>query len=302
MKGKRHSFGVIRHRYRSIKRWRALAVLSPVCAMAAMEASAQDESAAALAQRSAIVVAGKVVRVNASLEPMQAAASNTIVITISRMYAGAEIAGDQKGRMATVLLSHPSPAVKPGAEALFFGNPRFIGNSLTIADEGELFAGAASAANVGLEATVQTRRDQPLVERMASASSIFLGKVESEHPITVADQAGERREPASEHDPEWRVASVRVLTSLRGATEGALVNVIFPASRDVMWFNAPKLKEGQESIFITHAPERSDERLMRAPGVAAFLERQPAEVVNQPFDVAPASDQARVRALLAKAR
>jgi hypothetical protein len=281
MKGKRHSFGVIRHRYRSIKRWRALAVLSPVCAMAAMEASAQDESAAALAQRSAIVVAGKVVRVNASLEPMQAAASNTIVITISRMYAGAEIAGDQKGRMATVLLSHPSPAVKPGAE---------------------LFAGAASAANVGLEATVQTRRDQPLVERMASASSIFLGKVESEHPITVADQAGERREPASEHDPEWRVASVRVLTSLRGATEGALVNVIFPASRDVMWFNAPKLKEGQESIFITHAPERSDERLMRAPGVAAFLERQPAEVVNQPFDVAPASDQARVRALLAKAR
>jgi hypothetical protein len=302
MKDKQHSFGVIRHRYRSITWWRTLAVLSPLCAMAAMETSAQEESVAALAQRSAIVVAGKVVRVNASLEPMQAASSNTIVITISRMYAGAEIAGDQKGRMATVLLSHPSPNAKPGTEALFFGNPRFIGKSLTIADEGELFGGAASAANVGLEATVQTRRDQPLVERMVSASSIFRGKVEGEHPITVADQPGERREPASEHDPEWWVASVRVLTSLRGATEGALVNVIFPASRDVMWFNAPKLKEGQESIFITHAPERSDERLMRAPGVAAFLERQPAELVNQPFDVAPASDEARVRALLTKAR
>jgi hypothetical protein len=302
MNSKWLTYDAIRRRCRSIKRWRALAVLGPLTAMAATEAPAQEGSAAALLQRSAIVVAGKVVRVKASLEPMQAASPNTIVITISRMYAGAEIAGDQKGRMATVLLGQPSPAVKPGVEALFFGNPRFIGKSLTIADEGELLAGAARAASVDLEATVQTRQDQPLAERVASASSIFRGRVESEHPISVADRAGERREPASEHDPEWQVASVRVLTSLRGAMEGALVNVIFPASRDVMWFNAPKLKEGQESIFITQAPERSGERLMRAPGVAAFLQTQPAEVVSQPFDVAPVSDEARVRALLAKAR
>ena len=277
--------------------------ISAAGAMFTVNAVAQDENARALAERSAIVVAGKVVRVNATLDPMQAASPRTVVIAVSRMYAGAEIAGDQKGRTVTVVLSRPSTTFKVGTEGIFFGNPRFLGKSLTIADEGELFAGAARAASADLETSFQARRDQPLRERIASASSVFHGRVESERAVApTTDQQGKVPEPPSEHDPEWHVASVRVLTALRSSEQGALVNVIFPASRDVVWFNAPKLKAGQEAIFVTHKPDKDDTPLMRAPGVAEFLEKQSAEVVSQPFDIVPPSEEARVRTLLGSGR
>ena len=279
------------------------AVAAVLAATFAGSASAQDESARALAERSSIVVAGTVTKAEASLEPLQAPSERTVVIKISRMYAGAEIAGDQKGRTATVVLSRPSTTIKAGTEAVFFGNPRFVGKSLTIASEGELMAGAATAAKADLELGMQARRDQPLRERLAVASSVFHGKVESERAISSgADQANKSREPPSEHDPEWHVASVRVVDALRGSEKGALVNVIFSASRDIMWVNSPKLKAGQEALFITQKPDKGDTRLMRAPGVAAFLEKQSAEVVSQPFDTLPTSDDARIRNLLTKGR
>ncbi len=276
------------------------AVAALLVAMFAGSVSAQDESAKALAERSSIVVAGTVIKAKASLEPRQAPSERTVVIKISTMYAGAEIAGDQKGRTATVILSRPSTKIKAGTEAVFFGNPRFLGNSLTIAGEGELIAGVATAATAELELGLQARRDQPLRERLAVASSVFHGKVENERAIPSG--ADRSREPQSEHDPEWHVAAVRVVNSLQGTEKGALVNVIFPASRDIMWVNSPKLKANQEALFITQKPDKADTWLMRAPGVAAFLEKQPAEVVSQPLDTLPASDDARVRNLLAKGR
>jgi len=281
----------------------AVAAICAAGAMLTVNAVAQDESAGALAERSSIVVAGRVLRINATLDPMQAASTRTIVITVSRMYAGAEIAGDQKGRTATVILSRPSTTLKPGSEGLFFGNPRFLGKSLTIADEGEMFGGAATTASANLEASFQARRERPLQERVASASSVFRGRVESEGALAAGpDQQGRSPEPPSEHDPEWHVASVRVLAAIQNSEQGALVNVNFPASRDVVWFNAPKLSAGQEAVFITHKADKDDAQLMRAPGVANFLERQTAEVVSQPFDTVPSSEEARVRALVEKRR
>jgi hypothetical protein len=212
------------------------------------------------------------------------------------MYAGAEIAGEQTGRKMTVVLSRSSTTMKPGTEGLFFGNPRFLGTSLTIADEGELPTAAAITATVALQEASQSRRDQPLAENIGTASSVFYGKVESEHALSAA--ATQPREPPSEHDPEWHVASVRVLKPIRGTDQGALVNVLFPASRDVIWFNAPKLTPGQEAIFITHDPDKNDAQFMRAAGVATFLEKQSAKVVSHTSDTLPPSDEARVRTLL----
>jgi hypothetical protein len=216
------------------------------------------------------------------------------------MYAGAEIAGDQTGRNVTVILSRPL-GLKAGAKALFFGNPRLVGKSLTMVDEGEIVSPRAAAAAAELELGLQARRDIPVRERLATASLVFRGKVESEHPlVAVADQKYQTRVPPSEHDPEWHVAAVRVITPLRGGDKGAPVLIIFPASRDIMWFNSPKLQPGQDAIFITHKPDKEQALLLRTTGVTEFIEKQPAELVTQPFDVLPASDEARVRGLLAK--
>jgi hypothetical protein len=252
-----------------------------------------------LAERSSIVVSGKVIKTNASEEPLLKASHNTVVVKVSRMYAGAEITGDQTGRKMTAILSRPN-RFRVGAEAVFFGNPRFAGKTLTMVDEGEVPAEKVAAA-ADLEIGLQTRRDKPVRDRLAAASVVFLGKVENEKPLEgETDKKGQPRESYSEHDPKWHVAAVKVITPLRGTDKDTIVMVIFPASRDIMWFNSPKLKAGQESIFIAHKPAKEQEQLMRVSGVTAFLKKQPAVLVTQPFDVLPPSEEPRIRKLLGK--
>jgi hypothetical protein len=265
-------------------------------------AFAQDETTKALGERSAIVVQGKVIKTNASDEPMVVASNRTAVILIQRMYAGSEIAGDQTGRNATIILSQPE-RLKTGDEAFFFGNPRFIGRSLTIADEGEIFAKAATGplALTSVEHGVQARRDKPVLDRLSVASLVFRGTVEAVRPLDSG--AGATTPPPvrpSEHEPEWQVATVRVVTPLRGGQAGQIVTVIFPSSRDIAWFNAPKLKPNQDAIFIAHAPNKEDAALYSGSTLATFLDKQPGYLVTHPFDVLPPTDEARVRTLLAK--
>ena len=253
-----------------------------------------------LAQRSAIVVSGKVLKINASEEPLLKASADTAVINVSHMYAGTEIAGDQTGRNITAILRQPR-SLKVGTEAMFFGNPRFVGKSLTMVDEDEVPFAKLAETDTSLQIGLQARRDKPVLERLSSASSVFLGKVESEKPLDGdMDKKDQSRELTSEHNPEWHVAAVRVITPLRGGDKDTLVLVIYPASRDIMWFNSPKLKPGQDGVFITHNPAKGEEELMRTTGVTTFINKQPAVMVTQPFDVLPASDEARVRGLLAK--
>lgn len=274
--------------------------------VASGRAPGQEDDAEALTERSAIVVRGKIVRINASNEPMVAASPSTAVIRISKMYAGSEIAGDQAGRTATVILSRPG-SLKVGQEALFFGNPRFMGKTLTIADEGEIASKTAGsgAAAPAVERRVRARRDRPVVERLASATLVFRGVVETVQPLAAAAAAaaapGENKPyptRPSEHDPDWHVATVKVVKPLRGEA-GQSVTVVFPASRDIVWFNVPKLKPGQDSIFITHALSPEEAARHRASGLVAFMERQPAHVIIEPSDVLPPGDEARVRDLLA---
>jgi hypothetical protein len=268
-------------------------------------AAAQDEGAAALAARSAIVVEGKVVKVHASDERLLAPSDSTAVISIRRMYSGSEIAGDLAGRTATVILSRPG-SLKVGDEALFFGNPRFMGKTLTIADEGEIVGSNAAAAQSSLQAGIQARKDKPVVDRLATASLVFRGTVESIRPLEpgrneVTSEGKTRGDVRkSEHDPEWQVASVKVATPIQKATAGQVVTVLFPASRDIVWYRAPKLKAGQDAIFITHVLSREEAAAYRESGLPSLLERQPDGVhaITDPNDVLPPSDEARVKALL----
>jgi hypothetical protein len=281
----------------------ALVVLAPL--LTGGRALAQEETAETLAERSAIVVRGRVLKTNASNEPLLAASESTAVISVQKMYAGSEIAGNQTGRTATVILSLPG-RLKVGEQALFFGNPRFVGRSLTIADEGEIPTNSA-AAPPDLQRGLQARRDKPIIERLATATLVFRGTVDTVRPfeeVRPREAAAAQAKPdpvrPSEHDPEWHVASVKVVTSLRGAEAGQVVTVLFPASRDIVWFHAPKLKPGQDGVFITHVLSREDAAASRASGLPAFVERQNAHVVTEPFDVLPAADEARVRALLSR--
>jgi hypothetical protein len=265
-------------------------------------ACAQENSAQALAERSAIIVRGKVLKLNASDEPLVAASPSTAVISVLQMYAGSEIAGELKGRTATVILSRPD-SVKAGEEALFFGNPRFLGRSLTIADEGELAVTTGGPLMLSqAQGGAQARKDKPILDRLATASLVFRGTVESVRPLEATSGEGKTSAPPSEHDPDWQVASVKVVTALRGGEVGQTVMLIFPASRDIMWFNAPKLKTGEDAVFLAQPANQQDISLSRSRSLAELREKQPVYFATQPFDVLPQTEQARVQGLLASSK
>ena len=263
------------------------------------QACAQDDTAAALAERSAIVLRGKVVKTNASAEPTLAASRQTAIVMVQETLAGQEIVGDQNGRTATVVLHSPD-RLKVGDEALFFGNPRFMGQSLTLADEGEIPSGKGAAPALDdARRGIQTRRDRPVRERLETSALVFRGTVESVRPLAAAPGPGNKPEQAgSEHDPEWQVAMVRVATPLRGGKTGDAVAVIFAASRDIVWFGAPKLVQGQDAIVIAHAADKEEGGRYRSGVLTTFLAQQTAYLVIKPSDVLAPAEEARVRGLL----
>jgi hypothetical protein len=256
-------------------------------------AAESNNQMVSLASRSAIVVLGTVTKVAASEEPILAPTSATVVIKIEQMFAGSEFAGDQTGHTATVILSKPGN-VKVGTKAIFFGNPRFTGETITIAELGELPASRAEVSSIqqALESGLQAHRDAPIRARLAIAEIVFRGMTESVRPF----------EPGlgDEHDPEWQVAMVRVTSAMRGTQNGTVIPVVFAASRDITWFNSPKPKVGEEALFIGHRPQKGEMPLLRAADVSSFIEKEHALLVTDPFDVLRPSDDKRVLELLKK--
>jgi hypothetical protein len=276
-----------------------LAVLTVSLTAISSTAVGQNSNAMSdLASRAAIVVLGTVTKSSASEEPTLAPTNATAVIKIDRMFAGSEFAGDQTGRSATVILSKPG-SVKVGTQAMFFGNPRFIGKTLTIADIGELPTENFQVQSIeqNLAPGLQAYRDTPVRARLALAEMVFSGKVETVRTLEAAanDRKSELRD---EHDPGWQVANVRVTKALRGAKDGALVPVIFAASRDIMWLNSPKPKPGDEALFLGHKPKEDDIAPLRAGGILSFVEKENAVLATAPLDVLPASEEKRIMQLL----
>ncbi len=248
------------------------------------------------ARRSAIVVSGTVEATGTSLEPLLTATGSTAVIRVEHTYAGAEIAGDLAGQRATVILSRAGIDLKPGSHAIFYGDPRFIGKTVTIADVGE--TPAADSVSAELSRGLRARLDAPLAARLAIAQVIFAGRVEQVRPL----ERGLKEDGATEvgeHDPELRLAMVRVMSGLRGAKAGALVPVAFADSCDIMWCGSPKLRVGQRAVIIAHQPREDEAAVTRSTASSlATVKRARALLVTAPFDVLPSPGVERVRVLL----
>jgi hypothetical protein len=110
--------------------------------------------------------------------------------------------------------------------------------------------GALSDAHV--RQSRQGATDQALRDRLTRAQLVVLGTVTVVRHVEVRP-----RPPISEHDPDWRDATIKVERPLKGSlTPGTdTVHVLFPASRDVRWFQSPKFTQGQVGIFLLHLGE-----------------------------------------------
>jgi catechol 2,3-dioxygenase-like lactoylglutathione lyase family enzyme len=189
---------------------------------------------------------------NLSLAPPN---SNPAVIRVERVFRIAPALGDQQGQLITLMRPAPGSMREAGGDVVFFTNPVLYGETLGVREIAHL---PAPEDLDELSALVQRATEgadmDALRGHLASAAAIVIGKV-----VETRSGAAPGHVPFSEHDPDWWIATLHVTRSLKGRLKGD-IRVRYPNSRDVAWYRVPKLREGQEAIFVLHEDGARDAR------------------------------------------
>jgi hypothetical protein len=236
----------------------------------------------ALVEKSTITFLGTVQRLSASTVPTYRVTSHTVVVQVNRMLKTYSAVGDLTGKNITVELTQ-SPGMKVGQQAIFFTTGMVYSDSIVVEEVGRLDAPKDAAANEELIAEVlvsqKGRPDRHLLSRMRTADVVAAGRVLSVRKVP--RPAGQR---ISEHDPDWHEAVIEVQSVESGPPMKQAV-LLFPASGDVRWRNAPKFSVGQEGVWILHQHQFAE---LRTPGYVAL----------EPGDFHPKEQREHIRALI----
>lgn len=128
----------------------------------------------------------------------------------------------------------------------------------------------------------QTAADAEVAQRLAQAEVVISGVV-----LSVARFGGQRPAFLSQHDPEWWQATIEVQTVEKGKVASKTMAVLFANSKDVAWYNSPKMKQGDHGVWLLG---NRDPFGKPVPGLA----------VVHPLDCQPIAQLERLRALLKK--
>ena len=226
-----------------------------------------------------LVFRGTVEQVTASTEAAVPPDDTTAVVRVQQVLHAPDVFAGLAGQKVTVRLRQPG-SLTVGQEAVFFAEGLLFGDTLVVA---EIDHHPVEDSPEALVARVQdarsTQNDSELRERVNRADVIVHGRVADVRAPATGRLATEPTpgRPISEHDPHWMEAVVTVERALKGELAGDEAVVIFPASPDVAWVDAPKLRPGQEGVFLLHRQDR-------APQLAA-LARADAYVAPSVRDV-----------------
>lgn len=167
----------------------------------------------------------------------------TAVVRVERIHYAAPALGSQQGQQVTVVFVEGSDPAE--GRRVFFTNPILYGETMAVREirssEADDPALHGRIARMNEEAETAHLRDL-----IASADAVVLGQVTATRRASEPDRAR-----MSEHDPDWHVALIRVARTLKGEHKGEIA-VRFPKSRDIAWHRVPKLREGQEAVFLLH--------------------------------------------------
>lgn len=180
-----------------------------------------------------------------------------------------------------VLIVRPPNA--QSQRAIFFVTPINYGKLMTAREDGELappeslrtFTDALARAD-------QAASDRKLRELLGTAETVVVARV-----VRAAELVGARR--PSEHDPAWSLGAIEVERTLK--SEPRTNNVLFAGSDDIRWFHSPKLRAGDEGIFLLRHDTKNLVRPGEAPSVDAYI-------LIDPADFRPLSEEERIVALL----
>ena len=196
--------------------------------------------------RSPFIFSGTVQRTAAATVPSVPVDDATAVVRVERVFRAPELVGDQTGRRITIQLRKPD--VKRGSRAIFFATGWLYGESIAVVEVGRASEDNMDKLAEQLENAEARADESELLERIAAASLVVVGKVARIAPPRKPERFGE-----SEHEPRWFVAEIEVESVEKGrhsANEPVLL--AFPTSDDIQWYWRPKPQPAQDGVWILH--------------------------------------------------
>jgi hypothetical protein len=214
-----------------------------------------EASVKKFAREARFVFTGQLEQEAASTLSIVAAGPATAVVRVERIHAAAQSLHNQAGQKVTVLLTGGTiRSAEP--RWVFFANPVLYGETLGVREVARVAVPKdLDELHKRIAAITKEAQVEELRQHLAKADAIIHGTVKS---VRSANDAGYI--PQSEHDPLWMVATIHVVSALKGEgflkarrkDGGGELETRFPSSRDVRWFGVPKPKAGDEGIFILH--------------------------------------------------
>ena len=236
---------------------------------------------------STVIFKGRVEEVQASNLKILPASNQTILVRVEEVLSAAKTMPSLKGALVTVHVKDPG-SLKVGDRATFFTTGWLYGENIALQEVAHSSAEPNSEALRKQIVDLQSRTDDQKVEaRIQHASLVITGKV-----LATRRFAGEGPVRSnSEHDPDWWTADVEVQSYMKGqpAAAPARVTVLYANSRDVMWIRSPKLKEGEQGIWIVAEYK---------PGGLFPQTRTPILGVLSPLDFHPLGERERIARLI----
>jgi len=210
-----------------------------------------------LIARAPFVFRGTVESLGEATTAAVAATDLTATVRVNEVVRAPQALRRYAGQLVTVELSTGEGA-QAGASFMFFTRPKLFADTLVVTELGRQPIAAAAAAAGAADARDALARvaTAALTARLQAADAVIAGRVAVVRPSTLAAATPEMQRPISEHDPQWSEAVVEVTSVVSGTVSpDAPVTVLFPASIDVAWYQAPKYAAGQSGVFLLHSEQ-----------------------------------------------
>jgi|ERR1051326_689540 hypothetical protein len=219
----------------------------------------------------------------------------TAIVRIDQIIEAPPTLTDYNGQDITVQLSGRGKAI-PGQEMVFHTVSWMYGDSIAVqaisqeafkSSHNAMLAAGIDPANLHTQRLKRQRFDDAdlVVSGRVVAVRLPPEKTRASPAVIAAVSDQIASGPVSEHDPKWREAVVEVDGVHKGAHQKKQVVVRFPASKDVMWYGAPKFHPGQQGYFMLHQTqaEKSKRKAVKKRAETAIVsasetEGSPAEV------------------------
>lgn len=251
-----------------------------------------SKQASKFAAESAFVFVGTVVKTRAAtMETL--AADNTAIVQVDRVVSAPSMFASLGGHQITVRFKKPL-GLRKGKSLTFFANGWIFGSSIAVDVVGTTEETGSQAMAGAVRRSNATSKDSVLSARLASAAMSVVG--------TVAKVTKSDKQPSfiSEHDPDWREATIDVDEVLKGKKGTKQATVLFPGSDDVRWYKIGKYATGQQGIWMLQRGAKQDPAGIPAKVLAAVPAGAGVLTALHQSDYLPLHELERVRELVSK--